>query len=302
MSGALQAVYRNMRSFTATPAAPGSQSYTATGTYSWVVPAGVTKASVVIVGNGGNGAALGAYGFCCCSYTCDLPGGGGGGGGLAYKNNITVTPGASIAVNICINGGGRKNYFKCCSYLYAFNGNSANNYNGTCGGGGGGTVLPTVYLGGNGASTALPGLKGGNGGGGAAGYSGNGGNGAAQGSSGSNGAACSGAGGGGGGGSNYNNGGGGGGGVGIFGKTTTGAGGGLNSGGCAGSGGCNGSAPIPAGCGGTGGAGGAYGGGGGGQYGYPGATKHISLGAVGAVRIVWPGNTRSFPSTCVGAP
>jgi hypothetical protein len=22
----------------------------------------------------------------------------------------------------------------------------------------------------------------------------------------------------------------------------------------------------------------------------------------GAVRIVWPGNTRSFPSTCVGAP
>jgi hypothetical protein len=22
----------------------------------------------------------------------------------------------------------------------------------------------------------------------------------------------------------------------------------------------------------------------------------------GAVRIVWPGNTRSFPTTCVGAP
>jgi hypothetical protein len=26
------------------------------------------------------------------------------------------------------------------------------------------------------------------------------------------------------------------------------------------------------------------------------------LGANGAVRIVWPGNTRQFPSTCVGSP
>jgi hypothetical protein len=25
-------------------------------------------------------------------------------------------------------------------------------------------------------------------------------------------------------------------------------------------------------------------------------------GASGAVRIVWPGNTRQFPSTCVGSP
>jgi hypothetical protein len=25
-------------------------------------------------------------------------------------------------------------------------------------------------------------------------------------------------------------------------------------------------------------------------------------GACGAVRIVWPGSTRSFPSTCVGTP
>jgi hypothetical protein len=25
-------------------------------------------------------------------------------------------------------------------------------------------------------------------------------------------------------------------------------------------------------------------------------------GASGAVRIVWPGNTRTFPSTCVGSP
>jgi hypothetical protein len=26
------------------------------------------------------------------------------------------------------------------------------------------------------------------------------------------------------------------------------------------------------------------------------------VGAGGAVRIVWPGNTRTFPSTCVGSP
>jgi hypothetical protein len=41
--------------------------------------------------------------------------------------------------------------------------------------------------------------------------------------------------------------------------------------------------------------GGAYGGGGGrGQYGAQGS------GAGGAVRIIYPGTTRSFPSTCTG--
>jgi hypothetical protein len=39
----------------------------------------------------------------------------------------------------------------------------------------------------------------------------------------------------------------------------------------------------------------AYGGGGSGD------SSGIS-GGVGAVRIVWPGTTRTFPSTCVGAP
>jgi hypothetical protein len=34
-----------------------------------------------------------------------------------------------------------------------------------------------------------------------------------------------------------------------------------------------------------------------------GATAYTGrAGAVGAVRIMWPGNTRSFPSTCAGAP
>ena len=50
MSGALQAVYQNLRSF---GAAPGSQSYTVDGTYSWVAPAGVTSVSVVAFCNPG---------------------------------------------------------------------------------------------------------------------------------------------------------------------------------------------------------------------------------------------------------
>jgi hypothetical protein len=44
----------------------------------------------------------------------------------------------------------------------------------------------------------------------------------------------------------------------------------------------------------------------GGKYGGGGATSKFGggsgLGAVGAVRIVWPGNSRRFPSTCVGTP
>jgi hypothetical protein len=49
--------------------------------------------------------------------------------------------------------------------------------------------------------------------------------------------------------------------------------------------------------------GGSYGGGGGTTVqNYGGSTKTLGLAGPGAVRIVWPGNTRQFPSTCVGAP
>jgi hypothetical protein len=48
-----------------------------------------------------------------------------------------------------------------------------------------------------------------------------------------------------------------------------------------------------------GGNGGIYGSGGGGP-GYGGGSAGQGKGAVGAVRIIWPGNTRSFPSTCTG--
>lgn len=108
---------------------------------------------------------------------------------------------------------------------------------------------------------------GGCGGGGAGGYAGNGGNGNICGS-----APVSGAGGGGAGGSSCV----GGGGVGLLGQGSNGA---ASGGG--GSGGANSAGNL----------GGAYGGGGAGSSG---------RGASGAVRIIWPGTTRSFPSTCTG--
>ena len=65
--------------------ASGQIAYTTPGTYSWTAPAGVTSVCVVCVGGGGSGGA-GYYV------------GGGAGGGLAYKNNISVTPGSSYTV------------------------------------------------------------------------------------------------------------------------------------------------------------------------------------------------------------
>lgn len=106
----------------------------------------------------------------------------------------------------------------------------------------------------------------GNGGGGAGGYGGSGGRG---------GTATAGAAGGGGGGASNQ----GGGGVGILGQGTNGAGGGGG-----GSGGANASGSN----------GGAYGGGGGHNCG------SCTSGGGGAVRIIWPGTTRSFPSTNTG--
>ena len=71
--------------------APGSQSYTTAGTYSWVAPTGVTSVSVVAVGGGGTS----------------------GGGALGYKNNITVSPGTgyTVVVGAGTNGNGGNSYF-----------------------------------------------------------------------------------------------------------------------------------------------------------------------------------------------
>jgi hypothetical protein len=70
--------------------------------------------------------------------------------------------------------------------------------------------------------------------------------------------------------------------VGILGAGSNGAAGGVRTRGGGGSGGVGGSVTST---------GGAYGGGGGASAGTPG---------VGAVRVIYPGTSRSFPSTCTG--
>jgi hypothetical protein len=248
----------------------GQQAYTSAGTYSWVAPEGVTSVSVVAVGPGYRG-----------------------GGGLGYKNNYAVTAGNSYTVVV-----GNQ-------YRFGDNGSPqlpSNSY----------FVATCVVMGRTGVDTTAGGTYvgdgGGNGGanngtqvgagGGAGGYSGNGGNGGG----------FTGTGGGGGGGrtgSPSSKGGGGGGGVGILGEGSSGAGGlgtgGAGQGGSGGASGSNGYQEVVCLCGNIyvfcrGGNGGSYGGGAGlCTSGIAGGTAGL-----GAVRIIWPGATRQFPSTNTG--
>lgn len=194
----------------------------------------------------------------------NTPLGGAGGGGLGYKNNITVVPGNSYTVVV-----------GAASSAFGAGGNGEDSYfiNATTVKGGGGASVKTggTYVGdggGNGGSGNGGAANNYGGNGGAGGYSGTGG---AGGSGTSAGTAGSG-GGGGGGGSNGSGFGGRGGGVGIYGEGSNGAAGSANGG---------------AGGAGSGGSGGAYGGG------FNGSDV---LGS-GAVRIIWPGDERQFPST-----
>ena len=307
-----------------TVAAPGSISYTTAGTYNWKAPAGVTSVSVVAIGGGGAGAASTQVGRGL------YWGIGGTGGGLGYVNNYPVTPGSCYTV--VVGAGGTRNpfgvttaspggnsYFVSTGVTYGGGGqggrptscqvtpNSASTFGGTGGGAGGAGIY------GSGFGTPTYPNRGGSGGGGAGGYSGSGGSGAFRSTGGS------GSGGGAGGGTQFSAtcGSGAGGGVGILGQGPNGAGGCCSQvgeygrGGSSGSNGgigrhctCNPSIPyIPG-----GGYGGAYGGGGGGGTGCRGSCCCPAFnglggsGAVGAVRIIWPGNTRSFPSTSAGSP
>jgi len=74
-------------------AAPGQQAYTSSGTYTFVVPAGVTSVSAVVVsgGDGGHGSGASAARYA---------------GNLRYVNNRSVTPGESLTV-VVGNGGVR---------------------------------------------------------------------------------------------------------------------------------------------------------------------------------------------------
>jgi hypothetical protein len=292
--------------------------------YSWVVPAGVTSISIVCVGGGGGAGASVSVGG------STYAGGAGGGGALAYTNNIAVTPGSTITVTAGGGGasagsggpggaGGTSSVVVGGTTVCAATGGRGGLSGSTGTGGNGGTVVAgTGGAGGKGgnAVASVNASFGGAGGGGAGGYAGAGGAGgnalSGGGSpllSGQNGSG--GAGGGGSGGNFYINGGGGGG-VGLLGQGSDGAGGtglvttipilpsgnGRALGGTGGSGGNTGGSGFPH-NGGTGYVittpyylGGQYGGG-------TGGTGTSLYGSSGAVRIMWPGNTRQYPSTSV---
>jgi hypothetical protein len=250
----------------------GQAQFTTFGTYTWTCPEGVYSVSAVCIGAGGTGSS---------SQFNAVPAYAGGGGGLGYKNNIPVVPGQTYTIQVGRRGEWVANNYALLSTDSYFIANTivaglapkpnAWNAGGYVGDGGG-----------NGGAGGTAG-SGAPGGGGAGGYSGNGGNGGSPSQS----AGGNGSGGGGGGGANYGSldgiiyVGGVGGGTGIFGQGTSGTGGSgfvkvgstfyANNG----TGGSGGSTPN-------------YGGGGNVYSGY---------GGDGAVRLIWPGDQRQFPST-----
>lgn len=287
-------------------AKPSQQAYTTPGTYSWVAPAGVTSVSVVAVGGGGGTNGYGGND-------------GGSGGGLRYINNYTVIPGISYNVSVgsvgqvgnsqFLNTRGGTSSFSC-SVVYATGGVSGDYTNSytpdACGyypGGDGSTIAGSIGGGNGGKSQSGRATAGIGGAGGAGGYSGAGGNGggARYGEKTPTTGSGGGGGGGGRGGTNYcgcfggggSNLGGLGGGVGILGS---------GSNGTAGTNGINSLVPtVP-----TAGTNGGAGSGGSGKF-YGGGSISCSFyggsavaGGTGAVRIIWPGTTRQFPSTCTG--
>jgi hypothetical protein len=267
--------------------ATGQNAYIGTSTasqYTWVAPAGVTRATAIAVSPGASP--------CGVRY----------GGDLQYANNFVVVPGNSYTVRVAGNSNACtsadthiREAFGCFNYYLKS-----------------GHWLAGAYCRGTKVTNSNTVGRAGTTGGGAGGYCGNGGAAATAGQ------ACSGAAGGGAsGGSSFIGGylkvagSGGGGGVGILGKGSTGAAGasqagnvGANGGG-GGSGGATGCAGgASSNCtGGYGGAGGNYGGGGGERgYTYDSFCCQFYYGArgtngVGAIRIIWPGCARSFPST-----
>jgi len=290
----------------------GQEEFTAAGTYQWLCPEGVTAISVVCIGGGGGGdAGTNIVGV----------GGGGAGGGLAYRNNVAVIPGQTYTVVVGEGGVGQITLNNVTTQN-STDGTSSSAFSCIATGGGKGTrsaggvivsISPSVDGVGGGTSGVFTGGAAGGaggtidtstlgfrapGGGGGAGYTGPGGAGArgqrasgtptsAAGFSGSAGTG----GGAGGGGSGFRSDtireatGGNGGGVGIYGRGSNGAGG------------IGGSSTVFRTDGGDGSDGfsGYYGSGGGGGVG--GVNRSAQDGKNGAVRIIWPGQLRSFPET-----
>jgi hypothetical protein len=284
----------------------GCSTYTTPGEYYWYTPAGVTSVSAMAVGAGGQGGQGRCYYCCYNGFAVIASGYGGGGGGLGYTNNYSVvSSGANYFQVHASSSYGMYDNYNSRNVVYSSNGNGyqpgTGYYYGSgsyASGGQGGSVNygfgGDIYTASGGGGVKWCNSCNNNSLGGSQCY----GNGAA-GRAGINGGS-------GGGGSGPKSpprrgatGGGGGGGVGIYGQTASSGSGGAagcgynngGSGGGGGSGGNNGSAGTYR----YGGAGGSYGGGGGGSdINFTGAN-----GGVGFVRILWPGNSRSWPSTCV---
>jgi len=276
---------------------PGQQAYTSSGTYTWVGGANTLSVSMVAVSGGG-----GAQSKLTCTTSL-----GGSGGGLRYKNDIAIVGGADYTIVV-----GSKGFTSTTngsdggeSYVQDPDGNYLVRVSGGKGGGvssvGGGDHGSNVGDGGgNGGSTGQgAGSHGRGGGGGAGGYSGDGGDAGSSDVAGSNGSGGGGGGGGGGRcdytGQGY---GGGGGGVGLEGEGSNGSGGASRA--------CSSYGPNPRGYRGTSGSGGESGGGtctesegldfGGGAGGQSAWISTNPAGS-GGVRLIWPGDVRTFPST-----
>ena len=263
-----------------------------TSNASWTVPTGVFSISMVAIAGGGGGGGVYSSGA--------RSGSGGAGGELRYANDVTVTPGevltiatgaAGLAGARNANGqdGGASSVLRQSTTLLSAIGGGAGVFGGGGAGGTGGTG-DGAQVGGNGGAGGnyQAGSRGG-GGGGAGGYSGVGGAGA-NGSSFTPGGNGGGGGAGGAGSSNTTTGPGqsGGGGVGLLGQGTDGTGGNYNSDGGGGSSGQEGQNGI----------GGEYGGGGSGtRYSGNPSLGLAQNGGPGAIRIIWPGAGRQYPTT-----
>ena len=277
-------LFDTVRGMSETHASFGNQTFTTPGYQDWTCPPGVTSISVVCVGAGGGGRSA-------------------GGGALAWKNNISVTPGNSYWVTVGQNNNtstGGDSYFDLTNTNPIQRPVSAQGGRGGTNGGAYGE-LNAGDGGGNGGSGSIHVHGDNGGGGGAGGYEGTwatrntvgkGGNagyyGVQEGTAGTGGA-----GGGGGGWSDGYTQGAGGGGVGLYGVGADGAAGNAGNPGGGGSGGADGGSSGT-----TNRYGGDYGGGAGC---YATGSYQNSWGGKGAVRIVWSvdGSPVGFPSTNV---
>ena len=120
MSGALQAVFQNQRSFAAPP---GQEAFTTAGTFSWVAPSGVTSVSVVAVGGGSSGAV-------------NSPNTNGNAGGNSFFINTGTVKGG---------GGPAPNHCTCIATGGTFTGDGGGNGGGTTGTAGASGIIIVRY-------------------------------------------------------------------------------------------------------------------------------------------------------------